>query len=451
MLKRLRVKFIVLTMAMIAVILACVSIAICVIDNQRVVANIYRTLDSSVTFAGNQRVYEEAPEGEEGADVSPDDEGQGVETATGNDDASFDVLRPEIGGMKGEENENSIPIAVYVQYADGTLAEVTTETTAFISDDVLSSAAEQLASETSDKGQIADLDLFYTKRSLGDGATIIAFADASSAESWKSLAMLCAAVDGAALVAFLVISWYFSRWALRPVERAWVKQRQFIVDASHELKTPLTVILANASILLKHPEASIASQSQWIESTQTEAAHLQGLVNDMLALASLDEQVGENKLVGAEPENVDVSDLVETNLLQFESVAFESSIRITESIEPGLCVRGDRLKLERVVSTLIDNAFKYSDAGGSVKVTLAARANQVRLSVCNDGTPIPPEDLPHVFDRFYRADKARTRGVGGYGLGLAIARETAVSLGGDIAVASSKEEGTTFTVTLPKA
>ena len=211
------------------------------------------------------------------------------------------------------------------------------------------------------------------------------------------------------------------------------------------------MILANSSIVLEHPERSVASQSQWVESTQTEAERMQQLVGDLLLLAKLDEGDGANAGPSPTRERIDLADFMEGDLLQFESVAFERGVGLESSVEPGVQVRGDASRLHRLTTTLIDNACKYADDGGRVDVTLRKAARKAELVVHNTGPAIADDDLPHVFDRFYRADKARTRDEGGYGLGLAIARAVAEEHGGAIAVTSDAEHGTTFTVTLPLA
>ncbi len=207
---------------------------------------------------------------------------------------------------------------------------------------------------------------------------------------------------------------------------------------------PLTVILANTSILRAHPERSVTSQSQWIESTQSEAERMQELVRDMLDLAR-----PEHAETVRERARVDLTDLVEGGLLQFESVAFERNVSLASDIDRDVSVTGDAARLRRLVTTLLDNACKYVEKGGRIAVTLRQTARRIELHVHNTGTVIAEEDLPHVFDRFYRADKARTRSEGSYGLGLAIAREIAEEHGGSIAAASDETNGTTFTVALP--
>ncbi len=156
-------------------------------------------------------------------------------------------------------------------------------------------------------------------------------------------------VEVGTLAVFFVISLFFSRWALRPVARAWTQQRRFVADASHDLKTPLTVILANTSIALEHPERSVASQSQWLESTQHEAEAMQGLVGDLLTLAKMDEEEAAAQSGAARPalEEVDLSDVIEGEVLQFESVAFERGVRLESQVEPGIELRGNEQRLRR--------------------------------------------------------------------------------------------------------
>lgn len=428
MLKKLRVKFIALNMATVAVVLAVVFTAICVIDYQQSVARVHETLDAALAHAGDAG----------GGPSSGTQPGAQVPA----DAARANGMPPEIGGKRGG-SDPAIPVAVFSVEADGSLAAVQTRTTASIADDVLAQAAAALADQPDGSGSLDGLGLFYEKRTVG-GAAYLAFADMSAASGWQTLAVTLAGVGAAALAAFFVISMFFSRWALAPVDRAWRQQRRFVADASHDLKTPLTVILANTSILLEHPERSIASQSQWIESTQHEAQQMQGLVGDLLLLAQVDE--------GAAPppmERLDLTDLVEGELLQFESVAFERAVDLQSQLDESVMVRGNAMRLRKLVGTLLDNACKYADDGGSVNVSLRQSVRRIELAVHNTGFAIAPEDLPHVFDRFYRADKARTRDDSGYGLGLAIAHAIAEEHGGNLAAASDDERGTTFTLTLP--
>ena len=495
MLKKLRIKFIALNMATVAVVLTVVFAAICVVNHRQSVATVDGALNQAIAQAsehqgrqmGKDALGEGQPDGEQpapadgGSDGSSSPDGQETsaqvagqvagfaeaDAAVGWEDAAAEALAgsadrelavdassgvaapPTIGGRERSGGQ-VIPVALFSVSADGAMTALGRYNTASISQDVLEQAGEQLAGADEGFGSLSDLGLCYMKRRAG-GVMYLAFADMGSASGWRALAATLAVVEVAALAVFLVISLFFSRWALRPVARAWTQQRRFVADASHDLKTPLTVILANTSIALEHPERSVASQSQWLESTQHEAEAMQGLVGDLLTLAKMDEEEAAAQSGAARPalEEVDLSDVIEGEVLQFESVAFERGVKLGSQVEPGIKLRGNEQRLRRLAGTLIDNACKYVDDGGAVDVALSRAGKQAKLEVRNTGAPISPEDLPHVFDRFYRADKARTGGAGGHGLGLAIARAIAEEHGGALTVASTQAEGTAFTATLP--
>ena len=478
MLKKLRIKFIALNMATVAVVLTVVFTTICVVNHRQSVATVDGALNQAIAQAsehqgkqmGKDAFGEGQPESGDGPEAPAQVAGQAgaaVDPAVGREDTvsealagsadqelavadSSDVAAPPTIGGHGRGDEQVIPVALFSVSSDGDISALGRFNTASISQDVLEQAGKQLAGADEGFGSLSDLGLFYMKRQAG-GVMYLAFADMGSASGWRTLAATLGVVEVAALVVFFVISLFFSRWALRPVARAWTQQRRFVADASHDLKTPLTVILANTSIALEHPERSVASQSQWLESTQHEAEAMQGLVGDLLALAKMDEEEAAAQSGAARSafEEVDLSDVLEGEALQFESVAFERGVKLESQVEPGIRLRGNEQRLRRLAGTLIDNACKYVDDGGTVDVSLSRSGKQAKLAVRNTGAPISPEDLPHVFDRFYRADKARTGGAGGHGLGLAIARAIAEEHGGTLTASSTQAEGTVFTATLP--
>ena len=401
------------------------------------------------------------------ATAEPGAAGSGVPSAEGIP-AADPVRTPEAplekgnAGFKGaplelgarERREPFVPIAVYEITSPDTLSAVSNIGNAELSDALLSDIAEAISNVPDGSGELSQFGLLYAKRDVM-GCTLVAFADASSVSSWQGLATVLAAVGVAALVVFFAASLLFSRWALSPVRQAWERQKRFVSDASHELKTPLAVMAANTAIVQRNAESTVASQSRWIESTETEIEVMRELVDDMLFMASADE--GAIEAGPAEP--IDLSRLVQAQLLQFESLAFEKSVEVTSQISEDISVVGIRPQLDRLVRTLLDNAFKYVPDGGCVEVRLSCAAQAEgqgqtqsqangapMLSVRNTGAPIPPDELPHVFDRFYRADAARTRGAGGYGLGLSIAYDIAQAHGATLSVESDAESGTTFIV-----
>ncbi len=230
------------------------------------------------------------------------------------------------------------------------------------------------------------------------------------------------------------------------MEEAWAQQRRFIADASHELKTPLTVILANLGVLLAHPDEPIRTHRQWVDNSREEAVRMKGLVEDLLFLARSDS--GQAPMV---TERLNLSDLLWGSLLSFEPVAFEEGTELNSSIDEDIFIMGAANQLQQLFAILLDNAIKYAGEHGKVWVILMQKENHISFSVRNTGEPIPQEYLPHIFDRFYRIDAARTRERGGYGLGLSIAQCIAEGHGGHIAAESRQELGTRFQVTLPPA
>ena len=349
-------------------------------------------------------------------------------------------------GQREVQQVMMIPVFCVSLTEDGQVDAVYAQDSVSVSDEVLEEAVSQALASGSREGVLNRLGLRYLVESVPEGGTRIAFADRSwERENLRGLLLSSLLVGAGALLGFFLISLFLSKLATRPVEKAWEQQRQFVADASHELKTPLTVILANSGILLSHREDTVAAQAKWIEYIQEEARRMKGLVEDMLFLAKSDAA----RLTTARLP-VDMSELTEGCLLPFESVAFEAGVTLESDIRPGLCVSGDESQLRRLVYILLDNACKYAGAGGTVSVSLCRTQDRLRLAVRNTGPAIPPEHLEHLFERFYRSDSARTREAGGYGLGLAIAKAIVQSHRGQISVTSTEADGTVFTVLLPQ-
>ena len=246
-----------------------------------------------------------------------------------------------------------------------------------------------------------------------------------------------------ALAAFLLllgVSALLARWATRPVERAWGQQRQFLSDASHELKTPLTVILSNAELLSALPLEE--RPARWTDNILSESRQMKRLVEEMLTLARAD-NMAQAPALG----EVSLSDVAGDCALAFKPVAFEAGKPLEYQVAEGVPVLGDGDRLRRLISVLLDNAIKYGAPGGPITLTLEKTDRQARLAVANPGEPIPPEQLPRLFERFYRADASRGE-QSGFGLGLSIAAVIAQEHRGSIR-AESGPGGTRFIFTMP--
>ena len=338
-----------------------------------------------------------------------------------------------------------VPVFV-VTVEDGSVTNINDGGQVDISEETAKQATEEALECGTERGTLDALNLRFLVESRPDGTVQVAFADRSwESVSLRNLILSCLLIWRLAMAAFFFVGLFLSSLALRPVAAAWKQQRQFVADASHELKTPLTVILANTGIVLSHPTDTVSGQSKWLEYTQEEARQMKGLVEDLLFLAKSDGARQE-----FQPVSIDLSELIQGCLLPFEPVAFEANVRLESQVEPGLTITGDEAQLRRLVRILLDNGVKYAGTGGAVTLVLARQQDKLRLTVHNTGAPIPPEHLPHLFERFYRADAARDRAQGGYGLGLAIAKAIVEHHRGKISVASSAEAGTSFTVLLPR-
>lgn len=272
--------------------------------------------------------------------------------------------------------------------------------------------------------------------------TQLAFVDTSMEQATlRSLMQWYLLIAAASLALLLGVSVLLSRWATRPVERAWQQQRQFLSDASHELKTPLTVILSHAELMRSQPMDE--RSARWTDNIRAEAGRMKTLVEEMLTLAR-----GDNAAPAA-AEDVSLSDVAADCALSFEPVAYEAGKQLHYSIRKDVTVRGDAESLRRAVNILLDNAVKYGADGGRVTLTLEKNDRSAVVQVENDhgGDPIPPEVLSHLFERFYRADESRS-GQTGFGLGLAIAAAAAEQHKGTIR-AESDAVSTRFFLTLP--
>jgi len=246
------------------------------------------------------------------------------------------------------------------------------------------------------------------------------------------------------LIVIFFISKFFADRAIKPVQEAFEKQKQFVADASHELKTPLATISTNADALLANPEDTIKNQSKWLYYIKSETERMAKLTNDLLYLAQMD--YAEVKMVFSD---FNLSKLVENAILTMEAIFFENGISLSYEIEPDLIAHGNQEQIQQVIMILMDNAIKYTDHQGKVSVFLKKQQNNLLFSVTNTGKGIPAENIDRVFDRFYRIDESRTRKSGGYGLGLAIAKTIVEQHGGKISVKSIPDESTTFYIKLP--
>lgn len=312
-----------------------------------------------------------------------------------------------------------------------------------LSEEALPGLLSAVANQGKDFGFLSGSRVIYYK----NGSNPCKIALTGTGYLTHSMLKLCAALLGiwaGAMVLFWAISRKLSAIAARPMEEAIRREKQFVADASHDLKTPLSVILANNAILMENPDAPAGTLARWLDSTQLAAKRMQQLIGEMLTLAEAERQ---NAPLTLEP--IDLAEIAMKAALELESVAFEKNVTLDTDLPEKCVIRGNADYLLRIVTSLLENALKYEPAGGQVILALTQSKRKTVLSVRNPGSRIPKEDLPHVFDRFYRSDKSRTNSQGSFGLGLAITKEMTQRLGGSVTAASSEAEGTTFRVLFP--
>ncbi len=344
-----------------------------------------------------------------------------------------------------QPRREAAPVLVLERRADGELlvlknliSSIEDEDAAFFAD-----LADQTGKQ---EGMIPSQHLRFQKMELSPGRIRYAMADTFEEERALKTQLIHSAAAGAAgLTAFFFASLFLSKRLTAPVEAAWKQQQQFVADASHELKTPLTVILANTELLLKENVPSKAPSTARITRIQKEALRMKELAQALLLLARSDAG-----LPAADRQLLDLSYLIESSVMAFEPVAFEAGKELRAHIQDSLMIDGNEASLRQLADILLDNACKYSQEGSLIQAELSAeaRSGSVRFSVTSQGVPLTEEELSYIFHRFYRADPSRGQ-IPGFGLGLSIAAGIVKEHGGSIRAASDGIGANTFTVLLP--
>jgi signal transduction histidine kinase len=264
-------------------------------------------------------------------------------------------------------------------------------------------------------------------------------------QALRRLLLVLAGGIGGGLVLAAAGGYFLSGLALRPIRASVDSQRAFIADASHELRTPLSVIRANAELMKRHASEPVSANREAVDDIMGESDRLGRLVGQMLTLAQAD--AGQARLSLSE---VALDELADEVARGMRLLAEKRGVSLETEVDHPLRLQGDRDRLRELLVVLTDNAIKYTDGGGRARLEArGGTAGKVVVRVSDTGRGIPPEALPHIFDRFYRVDKARSREAGGSGLGLAIARWIAEAHGGSIRAESTPGAGTTLTVELP--
>lgn len=320
---------------------------------------------------------------------------------------------------------------------NGVVTSIINKTGKGYTDDEIKAYANIVLTKGKEKGFLEGL--LYAVSDTSYGKAIVFIDNRIAEENIRTLIIYSIIVGIIGLIILFIISIYLSRWIVKPVEEAFEKQKRFISDASHELKTPLTVIRANTDIL----ETDIGD-NKWLKYINLEVGLMDNLVNKLLILAKVES--GDDR---SSYENIDFSKSVRGAAMPFESVAFEKGMNLNIDVETGIQLYGDRYAINQLVAILVDNAIKHTEENGTIEVKAKSNRGTRILVVSNTGAPIPEEDRERIFERFYRGDKSRNRSSRRYGLGLAIAKIIVEQHKGTITV-ECKEGWTRFIVIFNK-
>lgn len=409
MIRKLRLKFVAICMALVTAILAAVFFSV------------YFSMARNISDLSRQVLYRAVQEESVGGGMTRPD----ISINIGGDR----VLLPYF------------TVNLWTSRRGGYTAQITGGTYANLEDtEELTAILQDCLSQDRREGTVTAYHLRYLRQDNGLYEKL-AFVDMSMEQAvLRKMMGSYLFIAFASLLLLLGVSILLSHWATRPVEKAWKQQRQFLSDASHELKTPLTVILSNAELL---EQAELPDKpARWSDNILSEAGRMRSLVEEMLTLARADNMVRTAVLT-----EVSLSDVAADCALSFEPVAFEAGKSLDYTLAENVTVLGDREKLRQLISVLLDNAIKYGADGGTVTLTLEKTDRQAKLTVSNPGDPIPPEQLGHLFERFYRADDSRGE-KSGFGLGLSIAQTIAAEYKGTLK-AESDDVSTRFLYTMP--
>ena len=280
----------------------------------------------------------------------------------------------------------------------------------------------------------------YLVRILKSGNTVYIFVNNKEAlQNSKQFFIVSIFIFLLSVIVFTIISYYLSRWMIKPSEKAIKNQKIFVANISHDLKTPITIIRANADLI----ENEVKNKKS-IKYIQQETEKLNHLVNEMLTLTRIDNTISKENF-----KNFNFGDSLFDVVLPFESIAYEKGIKFNINIDESTNYFGNETNIQKLAEILIDNAMSYTAKGGIVDVDAYENSKAVTLSITNTGEPISDEKKEEIFDRFYRESKSRESTGNHYGLGLSIASTIVKKHNGKITV-ESKNGKNTFTVTLPK-
>ena len=344
------------------------------------------------------------------------------------------------GGFFGPQRSGSRELAYQSRYfaawfaGDGALSRLNLESLASLTEEEALTLAENVYAAGKDSGFAGE---YRYCRTSCDGETLLLFLNCErELSTFRSFLYASVGISLVGTLAVFLLLLLFSGRIVRPIAESYEKQKQFITDAGHELKTPITIIRADADVL----QSELGEENEWITDIHRQTSRLTELTSDLIYLSKMEE---ENAALPMQ--DLSLSELVDETARSFQALAVSKGRAFSASVAPDLHVSGDEKALAKLVSILLDNAMKYSPEGGSVELRLDQIGKNARLSVKNSTAPMEKGSADRLFERFTREDPSRNSESGGFGLGLAIAKAVTEAHRGKIHAQS--EDGASLTVT----
>lgn len=406
MLQKLRIKFVALAMGLLFLVLAVIMAAVNLLNYGHVVTTADDTLEILASNGGRFPEKHGMGEKPSGPPMSPE---LPFETR-------FFTVRLDREGK-------------VILVDTGKIAAVTTETAV--------EYAEQIRDSQRTKGFVGAYR--YAVRSDSAGNMMIFLDCGRNLNAAQSFLIISVTISLAGFFAVSLLLYILSARIVKPISDVYEKQAQFITNASHDLKTPITIIDADVDIL----EMELGD-NEWLQDIGKQTHRLADLISELVCLSRMEEKDAPFQMI-----DFPVSDVVGETAQSFEAAAISQEKTLKIEIQPMLSLRGDEKALRRLTAVLLDNALKYSAGEGDISLTLEKIDRSIRLSVCNPCEPISPEDIRHLFDRFYRGDKSRNSQTGGYGIGLSIAKAIVTAHKGTISAVSLDGHSLRITAKFP--
>lgn len=434
MIRNLRKKFILVAMLSTLVVLAAIM-GVVNISNYKEVLD--RADEMTTLLEKNNGKFPEEPK-TDGEEVPQKPDGNTEDDMIGeNNDQQVSPEKPE-----NDREHFSVETPFETRYFTVTMdekGEVTDcdlDQIAAVDEDTAAEYAKNVSGKSGTTGFMGIYRYRVTK--TGDGTKYVFLDCRREISNFQAVLITTVSVSGLGLAAVFVLVVIFSRMVFRPVEESIQKQKRFITDASHELKTPLTIIDANTEVMEME-----SGESQWTKSTRKQIQRLAGLVQQLVTLSRLDEEKGLQDIA-----EFDLSEAVSESVQPYGALAQSKEKHLTLNIEGGLMYTGDEKSIRQLSGILMDNAVKYSSEKGNIALTLKKKGKKILLEVYNDADGLPQGKLDVLFERFYRLDSSRNSDTGGSGIGLSVAKAIVQAHKGKITAENKTGNGLTVTVLL---